>query len=319
MVNHDQLFKQLLRIFFLEFIELFLPAVRKYLEPDSISFLDKEIFTDIGAGERHEADLVVKARFLKHDSFFLIHVEPESARRHKRGAFGKRMFHYFARLTEDHNLPVYPIALLSYDKPKDAELDVYRVEFPDKVVLEFHFTVIQLNRMKWRDFLRRDNPVASALMAKMGFAEHERVEVKKECLRMIARLRLDPARTQLLSGFVDTYLKLSAREEKQFHAAIGKLPRQEREATMEIVTSWMEQGLQQGLQHERNLVVRLVERKVGPLNATVRARIEKLSREKLEELALAHSDFERPADLTKWLREHSKPVRSNGHKRRAKK
>ncbi|MGH9833789.1 MAG: Rpn family recombination-promoting nuclease/putative transposase [Blastocatellia bacterium] len=305
MIDHDQLFKQLLRTFFLEFIELFLPAVREYLEPDPIDFLDKEIFTDVTAGERHEADLVVKGRFKGQDSFFLIHVEPESSRRRKRGAFGRRMFHYFARLTEDHDLPVYPIALLSYDKPRNLELDVYRVEFPDKVVLEFHFTVIQLNRMKWRDFLRHDNPVASALMVKMGVAEHERVQVKKECLRMIARLKLDPAKTQLLSGFVDIYLELTAQEERQFQAAIKELPQKEREETMEIVTSWMRQGLQQGLQHERDLVLRLLEQRVGPLSARARARIEKLSREKLEELALAQSAFSRPADLTKWLREYS--------------
>lgn len=215
------------------------------------------------------------------------------------------MFHYFARLTEDHDLPVYPIALLSYDKPRNLELDVYRVEFPDKVVLEFRFTVIQLNRMKWRDFLRHDNPVASALMAKMGVAEHERVQVKKECLRMIARLKLDPAKTQLLSGFVDTYLELTAQEERQFQAAIRELPQKEREETMEIVTSWMRQGLQQGLQRERDLILRLLELRIGPLSARSRSRIEKLSQDKLEKLAEALLNFSRPSDLTRWLREHS--------------
>ena len=34
--------------------------------------------------------------------------------------------------------------------------------------------------------------------------------VKLECLRLLATLRLDPARMQLISGFVDTYLRLSA-------------------------------------------------------------------------------------------------------------
>jgi hypothetical protein len=224
--------------------------------------------------------------------------------------FGKRMFGYFARLTADHDLPVYPIAILSYDKPKNPELDIYRVAFPDKVVLEFLFTVIQLNRLRWRDFPRHDNPVASALMAKMGIEEHERVEVKKECLRMIARLKLDPARTKLLSGFVDTYLKLTAREEKQFNAALRKLPQQEREATMEIVTSWM----QQGLQHEREFVFRLLEQRVGKLSLRIRARVGKLSREKLEKLGLESQGFTRPADLNRWLREHAVSTRNGSNK-----
>jgi hypothetical protein len=41
MVNHDQLFKQLLGTFFAEFIELFLPQVSEYLDKTSITFLDK--------------------------------------------------------------------------------------------------------------------------------------------------------------------------------------------------------------------------------------------------------------------------------------
>ncbi len=52
MIDHDRLFKELLTTFFWEFIEFFLPEVALYLERDSISFIDKEIFTDVTAGER---------------------------------------------------------------------------------------------------------------------------------------------------------------------------------------------------------------------------------------------------------------------------
>lgn len=62
MIDHDRLFKELLTTFFVEFLELFLPEVVTYLQCNSLEFLDKEIFTDVTAGE-YEADLVVKARF----------------------------------------------------------------------------------------------------------------------------------------------------------------------------------------------------------------------------------------------------------------
>ena len=78
MIDHDRLFKEIISSFFLEFLELFLPDVCSYIEPESIVFLDKEIFTDITAGERHEADLVIRARFKGQDSFFLIHVESQA-------------------------------------------------------------------------------------------------------------------------------------------------------------------------------------------------------------------------------------------------
>jgi hypothetical protein len=77
-MDHDRLFKELLTIFFVEFLELFFPDLVQYLDRDSIEFLDKEMFTDVTEGERHEVDLVVKARFREKLSFFLIHVENQA-------------------------------------------------------------------------------------------------------------------------------------------------------------------------------------------------------------------------------------------------
>jgi hypothetical protein len=48
-MDHDRIFKELLTVFFVEFIELFLPDVAAYLDPTSIAFLDKEAFTDVTA------------------------------------------------------------------------------------------------------------------------------------------------------------------------------------------------------------------------------------------------------------------------------
>ncbi|MBI4530666.1 MAG: Rpn family recombination-promoting nuclease/putative transposase, partial [Candidatus Latescibacteria bacterium] len=106
MTDHDHLFKELLRTFFVEFLDLFLPAVRDYLEAESPVFLDKEVFTDITAGERYEADVVVQARFRGEPSCFLIHVEHQAQ---PETAFGRRMFRYFARLHEIYGMPVYPV------------------------------------------------------------------------------------------------------------------------------------------------------------------------------------------------------------------
>jgi hypothetical protein len=199
LINHDRLFKELLTIFFVEFLELFLPEVVTYLKRDSLEFLDKEVFTDITAGEQYEADLVVKAQFQEQETFFLIHVESQS---YPQTDFGQRMFRYFARLSEKFALPVYPIAIFSYDSPRTLQPNTYQVAFPDKLVLEFNYAVIQLNQLNWRDFLRQQNPVASALMAKMNIVVEDRPKVKFECLRLLATLRLDPARMQLISGFI---------------------------------------------------------------------------------------------------------------------
>ncbi|HEY3864299.1 MAG TPA: hypothetical protein VGO59_20700 [Verrucomicrobiae bacterium] len=165
MINHDRLFKELLTQFFGDFVELFLPDLSSYFDKSApLDFLDKEIFTDVTRGERHEADLVVRARFFGRDSFFLVHLEHQAQVQRD---FGRRMFQYFARLHEKHALPIYPIVLFSHDSHV-PEPDHYEVGFPDMAVMKFDYRVIQLGLMKWRDCMRRPNPVASALMAKMG-------------------------------------------------------------------------------------------------------------------------------------------------------
>ena len=74
-MDHDRLFKELLTTFFAEFLQLFFPELAAYLDPDSVEFVDKELFTDVTQGDRHEADLVVRARFRGQGLCFLIHVE----------------------------------------------------------------------------------------------------------------------------------------------------------------------------------------------------------------------------------------------------
>ena len=239
MIDHDRLFKELISTFFVEFLDLFLPQVASQIDRDSIQFLPQDVFTDVTSGEKKEIDLLAQVRYQQQETCFLIHVENQS---YTESEFAKRMFKYFARLHEKYDLPIYPVVVFSFDEPKRAEPQNYRVTFPDLKVLEFQFAAIQLNRLSWRDFLTQHNPVAAALMAKMNIAVSERPQVKAECLRLLTTLRLDPARMQLISGFVDTYLRLDDTEKQVFQAAISTMGLDEREEVMEIVTSWQQEG-----------------------------------------------------------------------------
>lgn len=306
MIDHDRLFKELLSTFFVEFIELFFPEVLEYLEPDSVTFLDKEIFTDVTAGERHETDLVAQAQFRGQLSYFLIHLENQSE---SRGKFSQRMFTYFARLHEKYALPIYPIVVFSYQEPKKAASTNYQIQFPDLKVLEFNYQVVQLNRLNWRDYLTQHNPIASALMAKMNIAPEERPQVKAECLRLLVTLKLDPARMQLISGFVDTYLRLTASELVTFESEIGRIEPEAREEVMQIVTSWMEQGIEQGLKQgiergrdrEIQLVLRMLVAKFGSIDSEIEGEIRRLELDRLEDLGVALLGFQQVDELRNWL------------------
>jgi predicted transposase YdaD len=138
--------------------------------------------------------------------------------------------------------------------------------------------------------------------------------VKVECLRLLATLRLDPAKSQLISGFVDTYLKLNIQEEQAFQLEVGTLEETEQEGVMQIVTSWMEQGIIEGEQRGRaegrteegrSLVLRLLARRVGTVPASVEAQVQALDLPQIEALGEALLDFVQLSDLTDWLQGNS--------------
>jgi len=289
--------KQLLGTFFAEFIELFLPEVSEYLDKTSFTFLDKELFTDINAGHTHEADLVVKAKFRNGDSFFIVHIETQA--QHQRD-FPIRFFRYFAKLHEKYSLPVYPIAVLSFDRPRHQQPSLYEVGFADLKVLRFRYRTIQLNQLDWREYLGRSNPVAAALMSKMRIAQEDRPRVKLECLLLLTTLKLDPSRVKMISGFIDAYLQLTSDEMDEYRREVSKLDKPDQEAVVEYETSWHREGRREGM---ASLVIRLLNRRVGMIEQAVVDKVQKLQPEQLENLSESLLDFSNPADLDRWFRE----------------
>ncbi|HEY9906616.1 MAG TPA: hypothetical protein V6D18_03275 [Thermosynechococcaceae cyanobacterium] len=78
MTDHDRLFKELLSTFFIEFLELFVPAVARTINPDSVEFLPQEYFADLTTGENKAINLLAQVHLAGRSVGFLIHVEAQS-------------------------------------------------------------------------------------------------------------------------------------------------------------------------------------------------------------------------------------------------
>ena len=298
MIDHDQLFKELLSTFFFEFLELFYPQVAEKVERESISFLPQEFFTDLTSGQRQVVDLLAEVKLSGQEAGILIHIEAQSS---SVANFDRRMFFYFARLYQKYLRKVYPIVLFSFDRPLREEPHSHVVEIEGFRILDFNFAAVQLNRLSWRDYLMSQNPVAAALMAKMKIAPEDRPKVKVECLRLLASLNLNPAKTQLISGFVDSYLKLSEAENRQFQRAISTMDSPEQEGIMQIVTSWMEEGIAQGReQGARDLLMFQLSTRFGELDSELQQSIEDFSLEQIQNLSGALFDLSSLDDLVQW-------------------
>ena len=251
--------------------------------------------------------LVVKARFQGREAYFLIHIETQSW---PQGGFPERMFDYFVLLRFKFRLPIYPIAIFSYDAPLRPEPDEFNVTFPDFEPLRFKFKSIQLNRLDWREFIRKPNPVAAALMTKMHIAPEDRPRVKLECMRMIATLKLDKARAALIGMFMEAYLKLTAEENLEYNRELRTILPQEQDAVMQYTNPWIEEGKALGrhegrLEGRQDLILRQLRRRFGTQSDGLAQRIRELSEAKIEELSEELLVFESLVDAQIWLGTHA--------------
>jgi hypothetical protein len=294
-IDHDALFKLMLMSFFREFLELVAPELAEALDPEPLVFLDKESFSDLLDPDRREADLVVQAKLREQPATLLIHLEHQAQVDRE---LDRRMFRYFGRLYDRYDLPVYPIALCSYTTPRTPALDRHQLQILRRSVLDFRYVVLQLNRLEWRDFLQTDNPVAIALMTRMRIEPGDRWRVKAASLRLLAGARLNGTQRRLISQFLDRYLPLQGVELEAFRAEVATFAAPVQEEAMKFVTSWERQGRQEG---QRDLVERMLTRKLGQLPEPVTTRLATLSSSQLTALGEALFDFAALSDLEQWL------------------
>ena len=239
--KHDQMFKQLLSTFFEEFLEAFFLEAHEHINFKKIKPLSEEVYTNLLKGDSRRLDLVVETALEDKDVVIIVHIEPQS---YKQSDFNKRMYHYFSLLYNKYQKPIVPIAVFSYDN--DWEENQFSMDLPFFKVFTFNYMTLHLKKRNWRDYIRSDNPVAAALMSQMGYNKSERVQVKKEFLRMFTRMELDPAKQRLIYGFFESYLKLTVEEEEQLMNEVNKLP--EAEKIFEIPISYEEKGKEIGRQ-----------------------------------------------------------------------
>ncbi|MGJ9384372.1 Rpn family recombination-promoting nuclease/putative transposase [Salipaludibacillus sp. CF4.18] len=251
-IDHDRLFKELLSTYFEEFMIAFFPEAYEEIDFNDVTFLSEEIYTDVTAGKKYRIDLLAETRLKGEEALIIVHMEPQSYVRKK---FNERMFIYFSRLYEKYRCKILPIAIFSNDMIRD-ETASFQLSFPFANILDFQFLKLELKKQNWRDYIRTPNPVAAALLSKMGYTKDERVEVKKEFLRMIVKMNIDMARQTLITGFFETYIKLTPSEEEQLMSEVKQMDKKEGEKVMEVMVSYERKGMEKGVEKEKTSIAK---------------------------------------------------------------
>ena len=305
-IDHDRLFKELLETFFVEFVELFFPEAYEAMDLEHIRFLQQEVFTDVTRGDKHLVDILVETRLKGKPGIVLVHVENQAK---AQSDFAERMYIYFSRLYQEHRCLILPIAVFSYPETRD-EPDQFKLEFAFMPVLDFHFIKLELKKYNWRDYIQSNNPVAAALLSKMGYQKQERVQVKLEFLRMLVHMELDPARMTLLTGFFETYLRLDETEERKLEEEMGKMDEKEASRMIELTTSWEEKGRSKGriegkiegkIEGQAEMLLRLLKKRFKDMPIELENKVRTLSEAKMAQLAEAIFDLKTIEDVRAFL------------------
>src|SRR3954464_15382249 len=115
-------------------------------------------------------------------------------------------------------------------------------------------------------------------MAKMRVVPEDRPRVKLECLRLLATLRLNPAKMHLIAGFVATYLKLDAAGQRVFELEVESMPPSERETYFAFDTPGVRRG-------KADVLLRQLARRFGPPPEGAREQLECRDVDQLNQLA----------------------------------
>jgi hypothetical protein len=136
-MDHDQRFKNLIKVFFGDFLLLFFKDWAARLAVAAVEWLDKEIFSEPPDGLRQILDLVGKLptkevapgqRAGEPDKWLaLVHIEIESP--DKVAPLRPRMFDAYVQLRRQYRLPVLPIGIFLRVGLNGIGIDVYEESF----------------------------------------------------------------------------------------------------------------------------------------------------------------------------------------------
>ena len=280
MTSHDQLVKEILRVFFADFLSLVLPGVVKRLRLGREEFLDKELFIDRPRGKRREVDLLARVPVRgAGKSPVLVHVEIEAR---VRAGMDVRMWGYHMQIRLRHDLPVVSVVLILRGGPAGLHREMRTERVAGLYTTGFCYRAFGLARCQAEDYLSRPGPLAWALAALMRPGRRTRAELKMACLRRIAAADLTDNQRFLLVNFVETYLQLTGSQAAEFDRLRQQAKNQEVVAVRmtwaeQIKAEGLEEGRAEGLEALRNVVLLQLEQRFGAVPKTTKRKIEQIS------------------------------------------
>jgi len=284
-MDHDQRFKHLIQLFFLEFLQLFFKNWAERLDAAKVEWLDKEVFIDPPEGERRILDLdgklptkaaVPGQRPGETESWLaLVHIEIESPDRV--APLRSRMFDAYWQLRRKHRLPVLPIGLYLQVGLDGIGVDCFEEYFWELRTVRSEYLYVGLPGLDAIEYVQGANWLGVALAALMRIPKDKVAWLGAEALRRLTEAALSEQKRFLLGECVQAYLPLDAEQQREFQRLVAT---EHYKGVQAMNMTSFEKGRLAAI-HE------LLEEKFGPLPSQVVERLERLPPERLIALGRA--------------------------------
>ncbi len=289
MFPHDHLFKELLRAFFPEFLELFAPKVAERIDFSSVRFLEQEVFTDLPDGDSRRTDTIAEVRTVSGEpEIVLFHVEAEAERR---TAFRERMWEYYYLLTARLKQPIYPMVIYLSPGTGGIVWEEYRRELFGERILSFRYQAIGLPDLKAGDYIDGDNLLGVALSSLMKPGDLDSLARKWKAIQAISKSRVSESGRILLTNAVEQYIPLSPNDEATLKRRIAELLPKEQKMISIYELRGEQRGIEKGIEKgilagRQESLQQLLRARFPTVSPAILARVEQLSETELSAATL---------------------------------
>lgn len=314
--NYDEPWKEAISEYFDRFLEFFFSKVYHLIDWSKTPIsLDKEL-QKITADSDDTKRLVDKLFqvWLKDNQevWILVHIEVQSQ---YDTDFNQRMFIYHYRTFDLYRKPVISLAILGDEKekwrPSNYGYDLggcrLNLDFPIIKLLDY--------QEKWEELERDLNPFAMMVMAHLKTKATisnltEREQWKWNLIRSLYDKGYSKLEIVKLFKFIDAMMRLPPLLQQNLNKKVIKY---EEEKKMPLVSPFeqmaeerglekgLERGLQQRIDQDKELIIRLIQKKLGVINEDLKTQVKALNIEDLETLAEDLFDLDSMEDLQQWL------------------